>query len=75
MLRRDLKEQGIGDDLIQSFYCPMGKPIGNNTPGEIAVSVVSQLIEVRDELGIFNHKSKSFPEKQPVESISNTNAS
>ena len=60
VLKRDLKKQGLSEELIESFYCPMGKPIGNNTPAEIAVSVVSQLIEVRDELGLFSHKSKSF---------------
>lgn len=59
-LRRDLKEQGLNDDIIQSFYCPMGKPVGNNTPAEIAVSVVTQLIEIRDDLELFNHKSKKF---------------
>lgn len=64
VLRRDLKEQKLTDEKIASFYCPMGKPIGNNTPAEIAVSVVSQLIEVRDEIGIFSHKSKAFEEKQ-----------
>ena len=73
VLRRDLKAQGVEDELIESFYCPMGKPIGNNTPAEIAVSVVSQLIEVRDQLGMFSHKSKTFADRlsrehQPVES-------
>ena len=75
VLRRDLKEQGIGEDLIQSFYCPMGKPIGNNTPGEIAISVISQLIEVRDEQGIFDHKTKSFAEKKPAQSASASSVS
>lgn len=60
VMRRDLKKQNISDEKIASFYCPMGKPIGNNTPAEIAVSVVSQLIEIRDELGLFSHKTKSF---------------
>ena len=67
VLRRDLKNQGISDDMIASFFCPMGKAIGNNTPAEIAVSVVSQLIEVRDQLGIFSHKTKSFEEKNIAE--------
>ena len=60
VLRRDLKEMGIAEDRIESFYCPMGLPIGNNTPPEIAISVLSQLIQERDRLGIIQQKTKSF---------------
>lgn len=60
VLRRDLKKAEYSEEKIKSFYCPMGKPIGNNTPAEIAVSVVSQLLEVRDQKGVFAHKSKKF---------------
>ena len=60
VLRRDLKKSGISDAQISSFHCPMGKSIGNNTPAEISVSIVAQLLEIRDELGLFSHKSKSF---------------
>jgi xanthine dehydrogenase accessory factor len=60
VLRRDLKELGIGDDRIDSFHCPIGLPLGNNTPTEIAISVAAQLIQVRDKLGVFDHRSKSF---------------
>lgn len=51
VLKRDLKAQGLEDEQIDSFYCPMGLPIGNNTPAEIAISVAAQLIARRDELG------------------------
>lgn len=60
VLRRDLKQQGLDNELIGSFHCPMGQAVGNNTPAEIAVSVVSQLLQVRDKLGLFSHKSKVF---------------
>ncbi len=60
ILRRDLKEMGIADDKIQSFYCPMGVPMGNNTPPEIAISVLAQLIQQRDRLGIIQQKTKVF---------------
>ena len=49
VLRRDLHRQGFADDKIDAFFCPMGLPIGNNTPTEIAISIVAQLIRVRDE--------------------------
>jgi len=48
-LRRDLRRRGFSDKQIGSFFCSMGLPIGNNTPAEIAISVVAQLIQVRDE--------------------------
>ena len=43
-LRRQLQAQGFSQQQIDSFYCPVGLPIGNNTPAEIAISVVGQLI-------------------------------
>ena len=64
VMRRDLEAMGPKQELIDSFYCPMGKPIGNNTPGEIAISVVSQLIEVRDNSGVYEQKTKSFTEQE-----------
>jgi xanthine dehydrogenase accessory factor len=60
ILRRDLKEMSIPDEKIQLFFCPMGLPLGNNTPPEIAVSITSQLIQQRDRLGIIQQKTKSF---------------
>jgi xanthine dehydrogenase accessory factor len=60
VLRRDLKQLGIDEDRVDSFHCPIGLPLGNNTPAEIAISVAAQLIQVRDKLGVFDHRSKSF---------------
>jgi xanthine dehydrogenase accessory factor len=60
ILRRDLKEMGFSDEKIKAFFCPMGLPLGNNTPAEIAISVCSQLIQERDRLGILQQKSKQF---------------
>jgi xanthine dehydrogenase accessory factor len=48
VLRRQLREAGMQDGEIE-FYCPVGLPIGSNHPGEIAVSIASQLIQVRDQ--------------------------
>ncbi len=49
VLRRELKNVGVTADKILSFFCPIGLPLGNNTPAEIAISVVGQLIMKRDE--------------------------
>jgi xanthine dehydrogenase accessory factor len=60
VLRRDLKGMGVCDEKIASFFCPMGLPIGNNTPPEVAISVLSQLIQERDRLGIIEQRTKAF---------------
>lgn len=49
VLRKELTEAGIAADQL-TFHCPIGLPLGTNHPGEIAVSIVAQLLEVRDAL-------------------------
>ncbi len=61
ILQRNLKDLGFSDERIKSFHCPLGMPIGNNTPPEISISIVAQLIQERDRLGIVKHKTKDFP--------------
>ena len=50
VLRRDLKSHGLPPEKIEAFYCPVGLPIGNNTPAEIAISIVAQLLQQRDNM-------------------------
>ena len=59
-MRRELQEQNISSDKIASFFCPMGLSLGNNTPAEISIGVIAQLLQRRDELGILKHKVKQF---------------
>ena len=47
-LMRELKGEGIDAETAGGFLCPMGLPIGSNQPAEIAISIVAQLLEVRD---------------------------
>ena len=60
ILRRDLAELGIPQERLDKFVCPIGLPIGNNTPPEISVSIAAQLIQVRDQIGVLQHKTKVF---------------
>lgn len=60
VLRRELKQMGITEELIESYHCPIGIPLGNNTPAEISVSIIAQLIQKRDEIGVIDHKVKRF---------------
>lgn len=50
VLKRDLSKQGIGNELCETFHCPIGLPLGDNTPAEIAISIAAQLIQVRDQI-------------------------
>jgi xanthine dehydrogenase accessory factor len=46
-MQRVLAAQGVGEDVFGRIRCPMGTDIGADTPEEIAVSVVGELISVR----------------------------
>ena len=54
VLRKDLTQAGVSLGAIDKLYCPIGESFGNNSPIEIAFSVVAQLLKVRDQhfLGI-----------------------
>ena len=47
VLRKELVDAGI-DASRTEFHCPVGLPLGTNHPGEIAVSIAAQLLQVRD---------------------------
>lgn len=46
----ELEEEGVPSDLLQKLYSPIGLKIGAETPEEIAVSILSELIKVQKEL-------------------------
>jgi len=48
VLKRDLAEAGLPEEAQRAFFCPIGLEIGTNHPYEIAVSIVAQLLKVRD---------------------------
>lgn len=48
ILRRDIAEAGLPDEMKRAFFCPIGLELGTNHPYEIAVSVAAQLLSVRD---------------------------
>jgi len=49
ILANDIKEAGLPPETKNRFYCPMGLDIGSNHISEIAISVVAQLLQKRDE--------------------------
>jgi xanthine dehydrogenase accessory factor len=49
-LYKDIEEAGLPASLRDQFFCPMGLDIGSNHPQEIAISIVAQLLQVRDRV-------------------------
>lgn len=49
-LLAELEEEGVPHELLQKLYSPIGLHIGAETPEEIAVSILSELIKVQREL-------------------------
>ena len=47
LMQRRLLERGATQDQLDRVHAPIGLPIGADSPGEIAVSIVAQMIEVR----------------------------
>ncbi|MEX2171095.1 MAG: xanthine dehydrogenase accessory protein XdhC [Pirellulales bacterium] len=48
VLIRELTELGIPRERMHSLRCPIGLELGTNQPGEIAVSIAAELIQIRD---------------------------
>jgi len=44
-----LKKEGISPEQLQAVFTPIGLPIGGESPAEIALSIVSELLCVRRE--------------------------
>jgi xanthine dehydrogenase accessory factor len=49
-LYQNLMEKGISKKILDRVYAPIGLDINSETPEEIAVSIVAQLIKVRGEV-------------------------
>ncbi|MDQ7096892.1 XdhC family protein [Desulfosporosinus sp. PR] len=49
-LKAELEEEGVPGELLQKLYSPIGLNIGAETPEELAVSILSELIKVQKEL-------------------------
>lgn len=47
MVLEYLKEKGVRKEILESIYAPIGIDINSETPQEIAISIVAQLIKVR----------------------------
>jgi len=50
VLKRELREAGLGDDALAVLHCPLGLELGTNHPQEIAISISAQLLLERDRV-------------------------
>ena len=46
-IRAHMKREGISDDLLGQVYAPIGLDIGAQTPEEIAVAILAEIIMIR----------------------------
>lgn len=47
----NLKEKGVSEEALQRVHAPIGMDIGAETPEEIAVSIVAEMIQTRRKTG------------------------
>ena len=47
IFRELAEEDGVGQDELARVRCPIGLPIGGETPEQIAVSIVAELLQVK----------------------------
>ncbi len=50
-----LKAKGISDDILKKAHAPVGLNIGTETPGEIAVSIVGEMLAVLHQVKEIRH--------------------
>ncbi len=45
-----LRDEGVSEGKLNQVYAPMGLPIGGKDPGEIAISMLAEIIQAKNEL-------------------------
>lgn len=54
-IKKSLKEEGFSDEQISKIYGPIGLDISNQLPEEIAVSIMSEILLIKNK-GSLNHR-------------------
>ena len=49
-IKTELTEKGVSQEFISKMKVPLGLPIGNNDPYEIAISITAELLQIRDQI-------------------------
>jgi xanthine dehydrogenase accessory factor len=48
---QQLRDNGVAEEIIAQIHSPIGIKIGANTPAEIAISILAEIIQVRSSAG------------------------
>jgi xanthine dehydrogenase accessory factor len=46
-LKRELMAAGAQAQCVEKIHCPLGLPLGKDTPEEMAISIAAQLLQIR----------------------------
>lgn len=46
-IKSELREKGVSTEFLERIHIPLGLPLGNNDPAEIAISITAQLLQER----------------------------
>jgi xanthine dehydrogenase accessory factor len=46
--KKELIEQGIPEKLLERLHAPIGLPIGGKDPSEVAISILAELVQVKN---------------------------
>ena len=57
LVKQTLADEGIAQDIIEAVHTPIGLDIGAETPEEIAVAIMAEIIEVKNK----SKKTGGFP--------------
>ena len=49
IVKKDLEEFGLSQEIISGLHSPIGLAIGGQTPEEIALSVISEIVKCKNE--------------------------
>ncbi len=49
LVRRQLQEAGVDAARVEALYAPIGLPIGSQTAEEIALSILAQIVSIKNE--------------------------
>ena len=63
VVKEKLLEAGVPQELVSSIHTPIGIDIGSETPEEIAVSIIAQIIKIKNQFKKNSGFSKEMLEK------------
>ena len=61
MTRERCRNKGLADDVIAQLRCPAGLDIGAETPEEIAISIVAEMVQVRRQGEVAMRRTHGAP--------------